>query len=289
MRRTELVHEVFGAAAGAVSSASSIALWKDVKNFDPILELHKEYTEDEQLLWAALTLLGIGVVSLLFIVVLKLQLSSKKIGKDIVVPKLDYLADKVKSGSIAFLKEEYKFLTAYVLAWIVVVIILFAIEPIGDDKKDDGVHAAATLLVGAFLSGLAGFIGMTVATDGNVRTTVACSSGTLNDGLKVAGGSAGPAAASMPRAEVLSPAPRPSRDERDAQRRRDGAPAEQDLSASGGRRRGWLRLDDDVGPAGKSCFVSGSAEAFTVTSRCPTSGRVQAHDGRWSLHKGGDQ
>ena len=144
MRRTELVHEVFGAAAGAVSSASSIALWKDVKNFDPILELHKEYTEDEQLLWAALTLLGIGVMSMLFIVVLKMQLSSKKIGKDIVVPKLDYLADKVKSGSIAFLKEEYKFLTAYVLAWIVVVIILFAIEPIGDDKKDDDVRAAAT-------------------------------------------------------------------------------------------------------------------------------------------------
>ena len=42
-------------------------------------------------------------------------------------------------------------------------------------------------------------------------------------------------------------------------------------------------------PRGKSCFVSGSAEAFTVTSRCPTSGRVQAHDGRWSLHKGSDQ
>ena len=92
----------------------------------------------------------------------------------------------------------------------------------------------------------------------------------------------------MAHAGVLSPAPRPSRDERDAQRRRDGAPAEQDLSASGGRRRGWHWLDDDVGPAGKSCFVSGSAEAFTVISRCPTSGRVQAHDGRWSLHKGND-
>merc|ERR1719311_297922 len=160
-----------GAAAGAVSS-SSMAMWKDVKNFDPMLALAKDYTEDEQLLFAALPLLGIGVVSLLFVVVLKMQLAAKKVGKDIGVPKLDYLADKVKSGSIAFLKEEYKFLTAYVLAWIVVVIILFTIEPIVDDKKDDGVRAAANLLIGAFLSGLAGFIGMTVATDGNVRRTL---------------------------------------------------------------------------------------------------------------------
>ena len=42
-------------------------------------------------------------------------------------------------------------------------------------------------------------------------------------------------------------------------------------------------------PVWKGCFVSGNAEAFTGTSRCPTSGRVQAHDGRWPLRKGGDQ
>ena len=39
--------------------------------------------------------------------------------------------------------------------------------------------------MGAGLSALAGWTGMMVATDGNVRTTVACIKGTLNDGLKV--------------------------------------------------------------------------------------------------------
>ena len=42
-------------------------------------------------------------------------------------------------------------------------------------------------------------------------------------------------------------------------------------------------------PVWKGCFVSGSAEAYTVISRCPTPGRVQAHDGRWSLHRCSDQ
>merc|ERR1719247_3636678 len=40
--------------------------------------------------------------------------------------------------------------------------------------------------MGAVLSGTAGWIGMTVATEGNVRTTAACATGTLNDGLRVA-------------------------------------------------------------------------------------------------------
>ena len=39
---------------------------------------------------------------------------------------------------------------------------------------------------GAALSAGAGYAGMMVATDGNVRTTVACTAGTLNDGLRCA-------------------------------------------------------------------------------------------------------
>ena len=47
-------------------------------------------------------------------------------------------------------------------------------------------------ITGAILSGLSGWLGMTVATLGNVRTTVACTgtkqeAGSLNAGLKVRG------------------------------------------------------------------------------------------------------
>merc|ERR1712100_894373 len=43
-----------------------------------------------------------------------------------------------------------------------------------------------SFIIGALLSASAGWCGMMVATDGNVRTTVACTKGTLNDGLRVA-------------------------------------------------------------------------------------------------------
>ena len=47
-----------------------------------------------------------------------------------------------------------------------------------------------SFILGATLSALSGWLGMSVATLGNVRTTVACTGtpekpGTLNDGLKV--------------------------------------------------------------------------------------------------------
>ena len=49
-----------------------------------------------------------------------------------------------------------------------------------------GLRVAFAFTFGASLSALAGWCGMAVATDGNVRTTVACTEGSLNDGLVVA-------------------------------------------------------------------------------------------------------
>jgi len=153
---------------------------------EPILKLHEIEDDFVRLLICAGPLLLVGILSLMFVLVLKSRLMSKKTGKDIDVPKLDYLASKVKSGSIAFLKEEYKYLAVYVVVWAIVVAVLFSIAPMKEGAKTDGIRSAACLVVGALMSGFAGFIGMTVATEGNVRTTVACASGTLNDGLKVA-------------------------------------------------------------------------------------------------------
>merc|ERR1719487_2608647 len=105
-----------------------------------------------------------------------------KIGADIGKPLLDKLAGQIKSGSIEFLKTEYTFLSAFVVFLAVVLFGLFTIQ----NDIQDGVRVVIAFIAGALLSALAGYLGMSVATSGNVRTTVACTVGTLNDGLKVA-------------------------------------------------------------------------------------------------------
>ena len=105
-----------------------------------------------------------------------------QVGKDINHPKLDYLSAKIKSGAMAFLKEEYKFLAQFVLALGVVLLILFSVSP--QTNATDGVRICAAFFAGAALSATAGYGGMMIATDGNVRTTVACTAGTLNDGCR---------------------------------------------------------------------------------------------------------
>merc|ERR1719440_2388083 len=119
---------------------------------------------------------------------------SKPVGKDIGFPKLDELALQIKNGAQAFLKEEYKWLGYFVAGLAITLLVIFSIQPgielDDDDAADktnlDGVRMAGAFLCGALLSASAGWLGMMVATDGNVRTTVACTKGSLNDGLTVA-------------------------------------------------------------------------------------------------------
>merc|ERR1719326_180431 len=119
---------------------------------------------------------------------------SKPVGKDIGFPKLDELALQIKNGAQAFLKEEYKWLGYFVAGLAITLLVIFSIQPVieldDDDAADktnlDGVRMAGAFLCGALLSASAGWLGMMVATDGNVRTTVACTKGSLNDGLTVA-------------------------------------------------------------------------------------------------------
>eukprot|EP00928_Gymnodinium_smaydae_P100528 TRINITY_DN9887_c0_g2_i1.p1 TRINITY_DN9887_c0_g2~~TRINITY_DN9887_c0_g2_i1.p1 ORF type:complete len:807 (-),score=189.59 TRINITY_DN9887_c0_g2_i1:410-2791(-) len=130
-----------------------------------------------------------SAVCLLFVGFLKIRLGRKPVGKDIQQEKLDTLAAQVKSGSRAFLKEEYKYLAAFVVVLAAVLCGLYSANPVSgsvEDAWDDGLRIAGAFMVGALLSAVAGWLGMMVATDGNVRTTVACTTGTLNDGLQVA-------------------------------------------------------------------------------------------------------
>ena len=152
----------------------------------PVIKLAEVTGEQWQILICVGPMLLLGMLAVLFVLALRASLLKHKTGTAIDRPRLDHLAGKIKTGALAFLKEEYKFLGIYVAAWFVILAVLFSLARIVEADRTDGARCAACFLVGALLSGGAGFFGMSVATDGNVRTTVACASGTLDDGLRVA-------------------------------------------------------------------------------------------------------
>ena len=83
-----------------------------------------------------------------------------------------------------FLMTEYRYLAMFVGGLALTLFLLFTIAPATD--RSDGIRISVAFVFGASLSAAAGWLGMMVATDGNVRTTAACVSGSLNDGLQVA-------------------------------------------------------------------------------------------------------
>ncbi len=86
------------------------------------------------------------------------------------------ISTHIREGAMAFLKREYSVLSIFV----VIVVLLLAIGNTGSLRL-----VALSFVVGATCSGLAGFIGMRVATASNVRTTNAARE-SLNRALKIA-------------------------------------------------------------------------------------------------------
>ena len=93
--------------------------------------------------------------------------------------KMQDIARRVREGAMAFLKSEYKYLIVFVIA---VAILLFFKST--TEVNSNG-YVVLSFILGAFLSGLAGFLGMRIATKANVRTTQAAKD-SLNKALGVA-------------------------------------------------------------------------------------------------------
>eukprot|EP00977_Amphora_coffeiformis_P000365 scaffold98_cov172-Amphora_coffeaeformis.AAC.19 len=98
---------------------------------------------------------------------------------------MNTISDKIKSGARAFLTTEYKYLAGFVFVVFGALLVLYSVDPPSDDKTD-GIRYAASFLCGASLSAAAGWGGMVVATDANVRTTQAASEKGLAVALRVA-------------------------------------------------------------------------------------------------------
>ena len=115
-----------------------------------------------------------GIVALMFVVIKNQWVAKKEIGN----AKMKRIADNIADGAMAFLKAEYKILSVFVLFTAV----LLAYKGINEGSSW---LVAVSFIVGALCSGLAGYIGMKVATKANVRTTNAAQD-SLGKALEIA-------------------------------------------------------------------------------------------------------
>ena len=88
--------------------------------------------------------------------------------------RMKEIAGFIREGAMAFLKREYK-------TMIIVIVVLFLLIGFGINWT-----TAVLYLIGAFLSVLAGYFGMNVATKGNVRTAWAAKESGMSKALKIA-------------------------------------------------------------------------------------------------------
>lgn len=115
-----------------------------------------------------------GVIALLYTFLKSSWVSKQDIGTD----KMGKISQHIAKGAMAFLKAEYKVLSIFVLCVAVI---------LGLSANPETSHwlVSISFIVGAICSGLAGFIGMKVATKANVRTTNAARE-SLGKGLNIA-------------------------------------------------------------------------------------------------------
>ena len=114
-------------------------------------------------------------------------------------PVMRTIAAAIQEGALAYLKRQFRTILIIVVPLAVLVFITSTrvVKPGGAEALNfaqSGVFRTAAFLLGCFMSGLTGFIGMSLAVRGNVRTAAAAKSGSLPAALKVAfrtGGIAG--------------------------------------------------------------------------------------------------
>eukprot|EP00934_Nitzschia_sp_Nitz4_P003444 Nitzschia sp. Nitz4//scaffold364_size14896//5566//8260//NITZ4_008908-RA/size14896-processed-gene-0.5-mRNA-1//1//CDS//3329549270//3434//frame0 len=122
-----------------------------------------------------------GGVAILFALSLTAKLRAAPRGNDL----MNKISDQIKSGARAFLVAEYRYLVRFVIFVAGVLTVLYTFKP-PFGYKLDGLRYGACFLAGSFLSATAGWFGMVVATDANVRTTQAADKFGLNAALRVA-------------------------------------------------------------------------------------------------------
>jgi len=115
-----------------------------------------------------------GIITVLFAIYLAMNVLRRDPG----TPKMQEIGDMIFEGAWAFLKRQYSTIALLSLGIAIIIGVLVAL--LGGEKGIEGMTAfgigwrtAVAFLVGAFCSGISGFIGMYIAVRSNVRCAAA--------------------------------------------------------------------------------------------------------------------
>lgn len=130
--------------------------------------------------WLLYVVPATGIIALVFAYMKATWVAQQDAGTD----RMKEIAGYIQEGAMAFLTREYRVLAIFVLA---VAALLGISHAVGDSTPLSYKNPliALSFIMGAVCSGLAGWFGMKVATNANVRTTNAARKG-LNGALQVA-------------------------------------------------------------------------------------------------------
>jgi len=119
-----------------------------------------------------------GVVALIYAIILAVRINKMDSG----TKRMKEIAQSINEGAKAFLFSEYKILVIFVAT------VFIVISVCGIITKSDVLNyrTALAFLIGAILSTLAGYCGMSVATKANVRTANAAKEKGMNSALSTA-------------------------------------------------------------------------------------------------------
>ena len=107
-------------------------------------------------------------------------------------PTMIEIATAIQEGALAYLRRQFKTILT-ILVPLAVLVFLTSTKVVNSDTHKvvlgtvpSGIFRTLAFIAGATMSGLTGFIGMSLAVRGNVRTAAAARSGSLKGALKVA-------------------------------------------------------------------------------------------------------
>ena len=130
----------------------------------------------------------IAVVASFIALAFAALLTSMVLKKDGGNDQIRFIGDAIQKGAMAFLSREYRLLAVFVVVMAIIIGVFIDMDVLDrmDGKESSSVPGTAiAYLIGAIGSGLAGFIGMSIAVRANTRTTVQAMEG-LNSALRVA-------------------------------------------------------------------------------------------------------
>jgi K(+)-stimulated pyrophosphate-energized sodium pump len=97
-------------------------------------------------------------------------------------PTMREIAQAVQEGAAAYLRRQFRTLGVFA----VIVFLLLLVLPVADGGWETRVGRAVFFLIGALFSASVGFIGMTLATRGNVRVAAAANAGGYQPSFRIA-------------------------------------------------------------------------------------------------------